>query len=250
MIITAMFKLIYKGDWMYYDFDITYIFVIVGMLITLLASAKMKATFSKYKTVASSTNLTGSQVAERILRANGIYDVQVRQVAGELTDHYDPRNKTVSLSETIFNSVSVAAVSVAAHECGHAIQDNVGYAPLRLRAAFVPLANWGSRLAWPMIVIGLVLGYGDMSNTLIQIGIFMFLLAVLFQIITLPVEFDASRRALIELKNNAILQDNEEKGARKVLFAAAMTYVAAAASGVLQMLRLLILFNGRGRRRS
>ena len=237
---------------MYYGYglDITYIFVIIGMIITLSASWRMKATFAKYERVRSESNLTGREVAERILRANGIYDVGVRPVSGRLTDHYDPRDKTVSLSEVIYNSTSVAAIAVAAHECGHAIQDNVGYVPLNLRSAFVPAANWGSRLAWPMIVIGLVLGYGDMSNTLIQIGIFMFLLAVLFQIITLPVEFDASRRALIELKNNAILQDNEEKGARKVLFAAAMTYVAAAASGVLQMLRLLILFNGRGRRRS
>ena len=139
---------------------------------------------------------------------------------------------------------------MAAHECGHAIQDNVGYVPLNLRSAFVPVANWGSRLSWPMIVIGVFLGTGNMSNILIQIGILMFMLAVIFQIITLPVEFDASRRAMIELKSNNILPGNEDRGAKKVLFAAAMTYVAAAASGVLQMLRLLLLFNGRGRRRN
>ena len=235
-----------------YGFDITYVFVLLGMIITMIASASMRSTFSKYKAVRSGANLTGAQVAQEILRANGIVDVQVLPVQGELTDHYDPRNKTVSLSQGIFNSTSIAAVSVAAHECGHAIQDNLGYAPLRLRSAFVPLANFGGQLAWPMIVFGIFLGYAeklDISNIFIQIGIFMFLLAVLFQIITLPVEFDASRRALIQLRDNAILPSDEEKGVRKVLFAAAMTYVASAASGVLQMLRLLILFNGRGRRR-
>ena len=235
---------------MYYHFDITYIFVIIGMLITLIASWSIKATFARFERVPSSSNMTGREVAERILRANGIYDVSVRPVSGRLTDHYDPRDKTVSLSEVIYNSTSVAAVAVAAHECGHAIQDNVGYVPLNLRSAFVPVANWGSRLSWPMIVIGVFLGTGNMSNILIQIGILMFMLAVIFQIITLPVEFDASRRAMIELKSNNILPGNEDRGAKKVLFAAAMTYVAAAASGVLQMLRLLLLFNGRGRRRN
>jgi neutral zinc metallopeptidase family protein len=210
----------------------------------------MKATFARFERVPSSSNMTGREVAERILRANGIYDVSVRPVSGRLTDHYDPRDKTVSLSEVIYNSTSVAAVAVAAHECGHAIQDNVGYVPLNLRSAFVPVANWGSRLSWPMIVIGVFLGTGNMSNILIQVGILMFMLAVIFQIITLPVEFDASRRAMIELKSNNILPGNEDRGAKKVLFAAAMTYVAAAASGVLQMLRLLLLFNGRGRRRN
>ena len=235
---------------MYYGFDITYIFVIIGMLITLIASWRMKATFAKYERVASQSRLTGREVAERILRANGIYDVSVRPVSGRLTDHYDPRDKTVSLSEVIYGSTSVAAIAVAAHECGHAIQDNVGYVPLNLRSAFVPVANWGSRLSWPLIFVGFLLGYGNIPNILIQIGIAMFLLAVIFQIITLPVEFDASRRALIELENNEILLDTEDKSARKVLFAAAMTYVAAAAAGVLQMLRLMLLFSGRSRRRN
>ena len=212
---------------MYYGFDITYIFVIIGMLITLIASWRMKATFAKYERVASQSRLTGREVAERILRA-----------------------KTVSLSEAIYGSTSVAAIAVAAHECGHAIQDNVGYVPLNLRSAFVPVANFGSRLSWPLIFVGFLLGYGNISNILIQIGIAMFLLAVIFQIITLPVEFDASRRALIELENNEILLDKEDKSARKVLFAAAMTYVAAAAAGVLQMLRLMLLFSGRSRRRN
>ena len=232
-----------------YGFDITYVLVIIGMLITLLASWRMKATFNKYERIASASNLTGREVAERILRTNGIYDVSIRPVSGRLTDHYDPRDKTVNLSSVIYGSTSVAAIAVAAHECGHAIQDNVGYVPLNLRSAFVPVANWGSRLAWPMIVIGIILGTGNMSNSLIQIGILMFMMAVAFQIITLPVEFDASRRALEELKSSNILPMDEDKSARKVLFAAAMTYVAAAAAGVLQMIRLLLLFNGRGRRR-
>ena len=209
----------------------------------------MKATFNKYERIASASNLTGREVAERILRTNGIYDVSIRPVSGRLTDHYDPRDKTVNLSSVIYGSTSVAAIAVAAHECGHAIQDNVGYVPLNLRSAFVPVANWGSRLAWPMIMIGIILGTGNMSNSLIQIGILMFMMAVAFQIITLPVEFDASRRALEELKSSNILPMDEDKSARKVLFAAAMTYVAAAAAGVLQMIRLLLLFNGRGRRR-
>lgn len=235
---------------MYYGFDITYIFVVIGIIITLSASQRMKSIFLKYSRVRSSSNLTGAQVAEKILRSNNIYDVTVKPVAGNLTDHYDPRDKTVSLSEVIYNSTSVAALGVAAHECGHAIQDNVGYAPLRLRGAFVPVANWGGRLAWPMIIIGLLLGNYDMSNIFIQIGIVMFLMAVLFQIITLPVEFDASRRALAELRENRILPSDEEKSAEKVLFAAAMTYLAAAASGVLQMIRLLLLFGSGGRRRN
>lgn len=232
-----------------YGFDITYVLVIIGMLITLIASWRMKATFNKYERIASASNLTGREVAERILRTNGIYDVSIRPVSGRLTDHYDPRDKTVNLSSVIYGSTSVAAIAVAAHECGHAIQDNVGYVPLNLRSAFVPVANWGSRLAWPMIMIGIILGTGNMSNSLIQIGILMFMMAVAFQIITLPVEFDASRRALAELKSSNILPMDEDKSARKVLFAAAMTYVAAAAAGVLQMIRLLLLFNGRGRRR-
>lgn len=232
-----------------YGFDITYVLVIIGMLITLIASWRMKATFNKYERIASASNLTGREVAERILRTNGIYDVSIRPVSGRLTDHYDPRDKTVNLSSVIYGSTSVAAIAVAAHECGHAIQDNVGYVPLNLRSAFVPVANWGSRLAWPMIMIGIILGTGNMSNSLIQIGILMFMMAVAFQIITLPVEFDASRRAFAELKSSNILPMDEDKSARKVLFAAAMTYVAAAAAGVLQMIRLLLLFNGRGRRR-
>jgi len=234
---------------MYYGYGIdpTYILVLIGVVITMFASAKLKNTFAKYSTVGSGSDLTGRDVAERILQKNGIYDVQVLPVAGQLTDHYDPSKKTVNLSEVIYNSRSVAALGVAAHECGHAIQDNTGYFPLRFRAAFVPVANFGSALSWPMIIIGLILGQigSGLGSNLISIGIFLFMLAVLFQLITLPVEYDASHRALVQLNETGILLPDEEKEARSVLSAAALTYVAAAASSLLQLLRLVILFGGR-----
>ena len=191
------------------------------------------------------TGMTGEEAARRLLNSQGIYDVTVRPVAGSLTDHYDPRTKTVNLSENVFRSASVASIGVAAHECGHAIQDNVGYAPLRMRAAFVPVANFGSRLSWPLIFLGLILGG---SNMLIQIGIWMFVAVVLFQMITLPVEFNASRRAVALLDELGILSGQEIGQTKSVLTAAALTYVAAAAASVLQLLRLIILFGGNRRR--
>ena len=191
------------------------------------------------------TGMTGEEAARRLLHSQGIYDVTVRPVAGSLTDHYDPRTKTVNLSENVFRSASVASIGVAAHECGHAIQDNVGYAPLRMRAAFVPVANFGSRLSWPLIFLGLILGG---SNMLIQIGIWMFVAVVLFQMITLPVEFNASRRAVALLDELGILSGQEIGQTKSVLTAAALTYVAAAAASVLQLLRLIILFGGNRRR--
>ncbi len=191
------------------------------------------------------TGMTGEEAARRLLNSQGIYDVTVRPVAGSLTDHYDPRTKTVNLSENVFRSASVASIGVAAHECGHAIQDNVGYAPLRMRAAFVPVANFGSRLSWPLILLGLILGG---SNMLIQIGIWMFVAVVLFQMITLPVEFNASRRAVALLDELGILSGQEIGQTKSVLTAAALTYVAAAAASVLQLLRLIILFGGNRRR--
>ena len=203
----------------------------------------VKSTYSRYSQVRSMTGMTGAQVAQTILRSQGIYDVTVQSVAGQLTDHYDPRSKTVNLSQAVYGQSSVAAIGVAAHECGHAIQDNVGYSPLRLRAAFVPLANLGSNLSWPLILIGLFIG----MTPFIEIGIWMFVLAVLFQLITLPVEFNASRRAVGILEQSGILQGQEIASTRKVLRAAAMTYVAAAAASILQLLRLVILFGGRRR---
>ena len=234
----------------YYGFDPTYILVIIGIIITMWAQGKMKTTFTKYSRVRSMSGMTGQEVARRILMANGIFDVTVEPVAGQLTDHYDPRSKVVKLSEVIYNSTSVAAVGVAAHECGHAIQDNQEYLPLRLRSAIVPVANIGSTLSWPMILIGIFLWNAGsyIGYNLVSIGILLFSLAVLFQVVTLPVEFDASRRALQQLNVTGILPSDEEKQARSVLTAAALTYVAAAAASMLQLLRLVILFGGNRRR--
>lgn len=226
----------------YYFWDPTYILIIIAMLLSLVASAMVKSTFSKYARVRSFSNMTGAQAAERLLRHQGIYDVRIGHIAGDLTDHYDPRNKVLNLSDSTFQSTSVAAIGVAAHECGHAIQHAKGYAPLAIRGALVPAANIGSSISWPLIILGIILGA---NQTLITIGIFCFSLAVLFQIVTLPVEFDASRRALNLLESDGILQQGEVKQTRKVLTAAAMTYVAGTAGAILQLLRLILLFGGR-----
>lgn len=233
----------YYGYGYGYGFDPTMILVLIGALISMWASSRVNSTFRRYAQVRSMTGMTGAEAATRLLHSQGIYDVTVRPVSGELTDHYDPRSKTVNLSESVYAESSVAAIGVAAHECGHAIQDNVGYAPLRMRAAFVPVANFGSKLSWPLILIGLFIGL----TPFIEIGIWMFVLAVLFQIITLPVEFNASARAVRLLGDVGILGEQEIGGTRKVLSAAALTYVAAAAASILQLLRLVILFGGRRR---
>ena len=231
-------------------FDPTYILVLIGILLTVLASSRMNSTFSKYVRVPSSTGLTGCEVARRILEANGIYDVTVQPIPGKLTDHYDPVHKTLGLSEPIYNSSSVAAIGVAAHECGHAIQDNRDYMPLRVRSAMVPLVNIGSNVSWPMILIGLLIAQSGLyfGYRMMSIGIVCFGLAVLFQLVTLPVELDASRRALKQLGETGILPLAEKGAVRRVLSAAAMTYVASAAASLLQLLRLLILFGGRRNR--
>lgn len=220
-------------------FDTTYILVLIGIGLTMLASLKLKSTFSKFSRIRSVSGYTGQEVARMILNANGIYDVNVNPVSGSLTDHYDPASKTVNLSEDIYGSNSIAAISVAAHECGHAIQHNVGFVPLSFRSLLVPVANFGATLSWPLVVLGLILGNG--GSFFIQLGIILFMGAVLFQIVTLPVEFDASRRAIIELEKNSILPEQERKGAKDVLFAAALTYIAATAASMLQLLRLIIL---------
>ncbi len=224
-----------------YGIDPTYILIIIAAIISLIAQGLVKSTFSRYSRVAGARGITGAQAAEIILRANGINDVTVQRVSGSLTDHYDPRTKTVNLSETVYNKTSVAAVGVAAHECGHAIQHDVGYVPLTFRSALVPVANIGSQLSWVFIILGLILSY---NHTLITIGILMFSLAVLFQLVTLPVEFNASSRALEQLEAQGILDRGEIGGTRKVLSAAALTYVASAAAAILQLLRLIILFGG------
>lgn len=232
----------------FFYLDYTYFLVIIGAVICMIASAKVNSTFNKYSKYRSASGMTGAQAAERILRSAGIYDVRVQHVSGNLTDHYNPKNKTLNLSDSVCNSTSVAAVGVAAHECGHAIQHARGYVPLNLRSAFVPIANFGSALAWPVILIGLFMNSRS-SAMVIDIGIWLFSFAVLFQLITLPVEFNASRRAMVQLREQGILGEQELVYTRRVLTSAALTYVASAAAAILQLLRLVILFGGRGRNR-
>ena len=230
----------------YYYWDPTYILVVIGAVICMIASARVKGTFNKYSQLRSMSGMNGAQVAQRVLQAAGIYDVQVRHVTGSLTDHYDPRTKTVNLSDPEYNATSVAALGVAAHECGHAIQHAKSYAPLSIRSALVPIANFGSMLAWPVILIGLFFNTRS-SGLIIDIGILLFSAAVLFQLVTLPVEFDASRRALVMLRTQGILADDELKYTRRVLKSAALTYVASAAAAILQLLRIILITNGRRR---
>ena len=230
----------------YYYWDPTYILVVIGAVICMIASARVKGTFNKYSQLRSMSGMNGAQVAQRVLQAAGIYDVQVRHVSGSLTDHYDPRTKTVNLSDPVYNATSVAALGVAAHECGHAIQHAKSYAPLSIRSALVPIANFGSMLAWPVILIGLLFNTRS-SGLIIDIGILLFSAAVLFQLVTLPVEFDASRRALVMLRTQGILADDELRYTRRVRKSAALTYVASAAAAILQLLRIILITNGRRR---
>lgn len=226
--------------------DPTYFLIIIGAIICSIASARVRTTFNKYSCYRSMSGMTGAQAAHRILHAAGIYDVTIKRISGSLTDHYNPANKTLNLSESVCNQTSVAAVGVAAHECGHAIQHARGYLPLKLRTAFVPIANFGSTLAWPVLLIGLFMNNRS-SMTIIHIGIFLFSFSLIFQLLTLPVEFDASGRALVQLREQGILGEQELRGTRKVLKAAALTYVASAAAAILQLLRVIILFGGRNR---
>ncbi len=234
------------GYGFYSWWDPTYFLVLIGAIICLIASAGVKSTYSKYSRYRSMSNMTGAQAAERILNSAGIYDVSIRHVSGNLTDHYDPRNKTLNLSDSVYGSTSVAAVGVAAHECGHAIQHQKNYAPLTIRGALVPVANFGSTISWPLILIGLFFT-SNTGTLLINLGILCFSFAVIFQLVTLPVEVNASRRALKILGNTGILNSEELPMTRKVLKAAALTYVASAAAAILQLLRLVILFGGRNR---
>lgn len=226
----------------YYGFDSTYILVLLGVVLSLLASSRVKSTYNKYSKEPSLTGMTGAQAAQRILSMAGIYDVTIRHVSGDLTDHYDPRNKTLNLSDSVYGNTSVAAVGVAAHECGHAIQHDRGYVPLKIRSAIAPVASIGANISWPLILVGLLLGG---NSTLIQIGILMFSLAVAFQLVTLPVEYNASGRAMNLLEETGILYREELPKTKKVLNAAALTYVAAAASSILQLLRLVLLYGNR-----
>lgn len=231
---------------MFYYWDGTYLLVLIGMALCLGASALVNSTMRKYSKVSNGGGITGAEAARRILNNEGLYNVQIECLSGAGGDHYDPRTNTVRLSYENYNRPSVTAVGVAAHECGHAIQHAKGYAPLNIRSALVPAANIGSSLGLPIIILGVILSW---NQTLIQIGIWAFALAVLFQLVTLPVEFNASARAVAKIDQYGLLSAEENKGCRKVLTAAAMTYVAAAASSILQLLRLILLFGGNSRRR-
>lgn len=231
----------YGFGWFY---DPTFILVIIGMVISMAASAYVKSTFSKYDKISSRNNITGTKAAQYILESQGINNVGVQAIAGDLTDNYNSGNKMLSLSQATAQSTSVAAIGVAAHECGHAVQDAKGYLPLRIRHAIVPVANIGSAVSIPLILIGVLLR----GSFLINLGILAFSLAFIFQLVTLPVEFDASRRALRILADGGLLTEEEVPQARIVLFAAALTYVAAAVATLLQLLRLIILFGNNNRR--
>ena len=224
-------------------FDWTYILALIGLGLTLVAQARVKNVFYQYQKVHSASGLTGAQAAELVLRNFGISDVTVEKVAGSLTDHYDPSTKTLRLSESTYGSGSVAAIFVAAHECGHAKQDADHYAPLVLRSALVPAAGFGSKLAWPVFLAGMLFSIPFLTKA----GIILFSLAVLFQLVTLPVEFDASARAIRLVSDTQMLPEEELPGGKKVLTAAALTDVAALASSMLQLVRLVLLSGRRGR---
>ncbi len=225
----------------YYYYDSTYVLVLIAFVLSLFASFGVNAAFSKYSKNTNARGFTGADVARKILDSNGLRNVVVERVSGKLTDHYDPRTNVVRLSDSTYNSASVAAIGVAAHECGHAIQHNTGYIPIKVRNAIVPVVNIGNKLAMPLFLIGLILGYYNLAFA----GAMLFSLVLVFQVATLPVEFNASRRAIKILDGADLLGRDEIKGAKKVLRAAAMTYVAAVASTALQLLRLLVIINRR-----
>lgn len=224
-------------------YDPTYILVIIGFLLATFASTGVQSAFGKYSKVKSSRSITGAEAARKILDDNGLYNIRVEHVAGSLSDHYDPTANVIRLSDSTYASDSVAAIGVAAHEAGHAVQHAVGYAPIKFRNAIVPAVNICSRLSMPIFILGLILGAAGLAN----VGIVLFAGALVFQLVTLPVEFDASRRALKILNTSAMLDEQELRGAKKVLSAAAMTYVAAALASALQLLRLVLLNNSRNR---
>ena len=232
-----------------YGFDWTYLVLVLPCIIlSMWASSSVNNTFKRYSQKYSMRRITGAQAAQRVLSHNGVSGVRIERVSGNLTDHYDPRTNVIRLSDSVYDSTSVAAIGVAAHEAGHAVQYARHYAPIRLRAAIIPITNIGSKLAMPLILLGVVLSFlGSFSTGLIDLGIAAFALSLVFQIVTLPVEFNASRRALRAIDDAGILTPDEQHGARKTLSAAAMTYVAATAVSLAQLLRLLILFSGRRR---
>ena len=231
----------YSRLFSYYDW--TYFLIIIGFIITLAAQMKMKSTVSRYKSVPAASGATGAQTARALLDSAGLYDIQIQQIPGELTDHYDPSSKVVRLSQTSCARSSIAAIGVAAHECGHAMQDAEGYGPLKFRSALVPAANIGSKLAWPVLIIGFIFSFPP----LVHAGIILFSIIVVFHLVTLPMELNASSRALKMISDQGLLEAEEQKGAKAVLTAAALTYVAALASTLLTFIRLILLSGG-GRR--
>ena len=237
--------------YLYYGFDWSYIiFLLPCLFLSLWASANVNSTFKKYSAQISSRGITGAQAAQRVLSMNGVPDVRIERVNGNLTDHYDPKENVIRLSASVYDSQSTAAIGVACHEAGHAVQYAAGYYPIKIRAAIIPITNLGSKLAMPLILIGLLFSAFSFSNTIIYIGIACFSLALIFQLATLPVEFNASRRAMDAIEDADILTLEEQKGAIKTLRAAAMTYVAATAVALAQLVRLISIFGGRGRRRN
>ena len=229
--------------WGYYRYyyDPTYILVVIGALLSLFASWRVNATFNKYSKVGNRSGRRAEEIAQFMLNDAGIYDVRIERVNGNLTDHYSPKEKVLRLSDSVYGSTSVAALGVAAHETGHAIQHNRGYVPVKIRSAIVPVVNIGSTLSWPIILAGLIVS----APLLLKAGIILFSLVVIFQLVTLPVEFDASGRAIKILRDRNLLYPDEVSGAKSVLWAAAMTYVAAMISAVLQLLRLVLIFGRR-----
>ena len=234
----------------YYGFDWTYLVLILPcMIFSLIASSRVNSTFKKYSSQYSLRRLTGAEAARRVLAHNGVSGVRIERVSGNLTDHYDPRSNVIRLSDSVYDSTSTAAIGVAAHEAGHAVQYAREYAPIKLRAAIIPLTNFGSKLAMPLILAGILLAaFGSFSTILVDLGIAAFGLSFVFQLITLPVEFNASRRAIQAIEEGQLLTAEEQKGAKKTLKAAAMTYVAAMAVALAQLLRLIVLFGNRRRR--
>ncbi|MCX7615226.1 MAG: zinc metallopeptidase [Clostridiales bacterium] len=228
-----------------YYYNVGYLLLIPAFLFMMFAQFSVNSTFKKYSQIRSSRGMTGADAAEAVLRQSGITNVRIERISGKLTDHFDPRNNVIRLSDNVFSSTSIAAAGVAAHEAGHAVQYANGYTPIKLRNAIIPVTNIGSWLAWPLIFIGLIF---TAFQSLALLGVFLFATVVVFQLVTLPVEFNASRRALIALEGGGILYDEELNGARKVLRAAAMTYVAALAVSLAQLLRILIMISGNRRR--
>ncbi|TCL60090.1 hypothetical protein EDD76_103283 [Kineothrix alysoides] len=225
-----------------YYMDPTYILVLIGAILCIAASSRLNSTYNKYEKIRSKSGMTGAEAAARILSYSGIHDVRIERVSGNLTDHYDPKNKVLRLSDRTYGSASIAALGVAAHECGHAVQHQEEYMPIRFRNALAPIANISSTLSIPLILLGVILG---MYSSLVQVGIWVFAIAILFQIVTLPVEYNASSRALVMLQDYGITGGEETASCKKVLSAAALTYVAGVASSLLQLLRLLLLFGNR-----